>query len=247
MPFKKGLFRRFSFAFTLWGIFQTVKHWFRPGFVVTMGTIHVARWFRVKGTNIFAFLSNYDGTWESYLEDFITRANQGQSAAWSHGVGFPRTKDLITKGAEDGDNFKRWVRKQQRETLFWYSRFPEMTTEQIRRDAMIVEGLSKSVSDTDAKRWLGYFGSEQRQSRELESQEIQSLVFTGYSKQDYADALLIKLPKDKEKISDYLKAIAGIDIDVRNLDPQFDFPSQWIKKNSDFKICLLYTSDAADE
>ena len=238
MPFKKGLFRRFSFAFTLWGIFQTVKHWFRPGFVVTMGTIHVARWFRVKGTNIFAFLSNYDGTWESYLEDFITRANQGQSAAWSHGVGFPRTKDLISNGAEDGDNFKRWVRKQQRETLFWYSRFPEMTTEQIRRDAMIVEGLSKSVSDTDAKRWLGYFGSEQRQSRELESQEIQSLVFTGYSKQDYADALLIKLPKDKEKISDYLKAIAGIDIDVRNLDPQFDFPSQWIKKNSDFKIEL---------
>jgi len=236
MPFKKGIFRRLTFSFTMWGIYQTVKHWFRPGFVVTMGTIYVARWFRIKGTNIFAFLSNYDGSWESYLEDFITRANQGQSAAWSHGVGFPRTKNLIEKGAADGDNFKRWVRKQQRETLFWYSRFPEMTTEQIRRDTMIVEGLSKSVSDTDAKRWLGLFGSEQRQSRELETQEIQSLVFTGFPKQSLATTLLIKLPLEKQKIAEYLRALAGIQITLDGIvDGSVPFANasfSWADSNS---------------
>jgi len=41
------------------------------------------------------FQSNYDGSWESYLEDFITRAHAGQTAAWSNGVGFPKSKGLI--------------------------------------------------------------------------------------------------------------------------------------------------------
>lgn len=101
MPFKPGLLRRLTFAFTMWGILQTVRHFFRPGFVVTMGTIHKARWFRVPGTEQFVFFSDYDGSWESYLEDFITRAHEGQTAAWSHGVGFPRTRFLILDGAAD--------------------------------------------------------------------------------------------------------------------------------------------------
>lgn len=230
MPFKKGLFRRFSFAIVMWGILQYLSR-FRPGFVLTMGTIHAARWFRVKGTNVFAFLANYDGSWENYLEDFITRANRGQTAAWSHGVGFPKTRNLILEGAEDGDNFKRWVRKQQRPTLFWYSRFNDKTAEQIRRDAMIVDGLSKSVSDTDAKRWLAYFGSEQRQSKELESHEIQSLVFTGYPKQNEADIILIKLPEDPVQFSEYLRLIAGIGIKFSDYVPMHKtLPIDWINE-----------------
>ena len=60
------------------------------------GVIHFARWMRLPGTDQLLFFSNYDGSWESYLEDFITRAHQGQSAAWSHGVGFPATRFLIS-------------------------------------------------------------------------------------------------------------------------------------------------------
>ena len=47
------------------------------------------------------FFSNYDGSWESYLEDFITKAHKGQTAAWSNGRGFPPTRYLINGGAED--------------------------------------------------------------------------------------------------------------------------------------------------
>lgn len=210
MPFKPGLVRRLSFAFAMWGIRQAVSHWFRPGFVVTMGTIHKARWFRVPGTKQFVFFSNYDGSWENYLEDFITRAHQGQSAAWSHGLGFPATRFLIFDGAADGDRFKRWVRLQQRETRVWYSRFPTLTAQQIRRNAMIEDGLARATSDTDARRWLSEFGSAQREPDELETQEAQTVIFNGFGRQPKATALFLRLPKEPDATAGWLQAVTGL-------------------------------------
>lgn len=210
MPFKRGLLRRFSFALSMWGIKQAVTHWFRPGFVVTMGTIHKARWFRLPNTNQFVFLSNYDGSWESYLEDFVTRANEGQSAAWGHGEGFPPTRFLVLDGAEHGDRFKRWVRLQQQPSLFWYSRFPNLTAQQIRRNAMIEDGLARAVTDTDARRWLANFGSAQREVDELETQEAQTILFSGFGRQTHATALFLRTPTNPEGVAGWLKAVTGL-------------------------------------
>ncbi|MEG3145296.1 Dyp-type peroxidase [Sphingomonas sp. RT2P30] len=230
MPFKPGLFRRLVFAFAMWGIKQSVTYWFRPGFVVTMGTIHKAKWFRVRGTNQFVFLSNYDGSWESYLEDFVTRAHQGQSAAWSNGVGFPRTRFLILDGAADGDRFKRWVRRQQRPTSFWFSRYPHLTTKRIRNNAMIEDGLARAANDTDARRWLTCFGSAQREDGELEAQEVQSVLFTGFGRQQYATSLFIKLPKDRDALRTWLQAVSGIAFSASpgliGLPPHWRIPDQ---------------------
>jgi Dyp-type peroxidase family len=208
MPFKQGLTRKLSFAFVMWGIKQAVTYWFRPGYVVTMGTIHKARWLRIKGTQQFLFFSNYDGSWESYLEDFITRAHPGQSAAWSHGVGFPPTRFLIKDGARDGDRFKRWMRRQQVVTRVWYSRFPDLTLKQIHHNAMIEDGLARAANDTDAKRWLSHFGSAQREMNELETNESQSLVFTGFGKMRHATALLVRLPDSASDTALWLKGLA---------------------------------------
>ena len=209
MPLKPGLFRKLIFGFALWGIKQSVKFWFRPGFVVTMGTIHYAKWFRVPGTQQFVFLSNYDGNWESYLEDFITRAHPGQTAAWSNGVGFPKTRLLILDGARDGDRFKRWVRRQQRVTRFWYTRFPMLTTKQIRNNAMIEHGLANAQNDTDARRWLACFGSAQREVGELETSEAQSILFSGFGNMHHATCLVVRLPDEPEKRLNWLNALIG--------------------------------------
>ncbi len=119
---KPGVFRRLTLAWALWGIGQLVTHIYRPGFVLTMGTIQFARWVRLPGSRNLLFQSNYDGSWQSYLEDFITRAHKGQTAAWSNCEGFPRSRDLVNAGAEDGDAFKNYVRCKQVPTAFWYSR-----------------------------------------------------------------------------------------------------------------------------
>lgn len=209
MPFKPGLFRRLTFSFSMWWIKQAVTFWFRPGFVVTMGTIHAARWFRVPHTDQFVFFSNYDGSWESYLEDFVTRANEGQSSAWSHGMGFPPTRFLVFEGAADGDRFKRWVRRQQLVTPVWYSRFPTLSAAQIRRNATIEDGLARAANDTDARRWLANFGSAQREVGELETQEAQSILFSGFGHQKLATALLVRLPTSTRPLARWLGALVG--------------------------------------
>jgi hypothetical protein len=34
------------------------------------------------------FLSNFDNSWDSYLDDFIEKAHTGLTLAWGSGVGF---------------------------------------------------------------------------------------------------------------------------------------------------------------
>ena len=192
--FKPGLFRTLIHAFALWGIKMIIVFYYRPGFVVNMGTIHYARWWRLPGTKRSIFFSNYDGSWDSYLEDFITRARWGQTAAWSNWQGFPRTKFLIFDGARDGDRFKRWVRTKQQIVPFWYSRFPHLTTDQIRNNALIHHGVARIQTDSEAREWLRCFGSMPRVENLIESDEVQSIVFRGFRDLKHSACLALKLP-----------------------------------------------------
>ncbi|OYU69393.1 MAG: cytochrome [Alphaproteobacteria bacterium PA2] len=205
-PLKRGLIRRFAFAFAMWGIAQSLI-WFRPGFVLTMGTIHFAKWFRMPGSRTMVFQSNYDGSWESYLEDFITRAHAGQTAAWSNGVGFPRSKGLIGDGAADGERFKRWVRRQQIPTDFWYCRFPELTGDVMRANMLIQRGLASAYDDTAARSWLDLFGSGQSQVGEIEAPEVQSLLFRGMRRAIFSACIPFTLPADPARRGAWLQSI----------------------------------------
>jgi Dyp-type peroxidase family len=204
---KSGWFRKLTLALSLWGIKQLVTYAYRPGFVLNMGTIHYARWFRLPGTDKLIFLSNYDGSWESYLEDFIMKAHPGQTAAWSNGVGFPKTSLLVNEGARDGDRFKRWVRRQQVPSQYWYSCFRDLTTSQIRNNAVIHQGLARASSDTAARNWLSCFGSMQRPDRSLETDEIQSLVFRGFKHAHFASYGLVEFPDDANACAAWLSAL----------------------------------------
>jgi Dyp-type peroxidase family len=207
-PLKSGWFRKLTLAMALWGIKQLIVHAFRPGFVLNMGTIHYAKWFRLPGRDKLVFLSNYDGSWESYLEDFIMKAHQGQTAAWSNGVGFPLTRFLILDGAQDGDRFKRWVRRQQVPAQFWYSRFPSLTSDQIRDNALIHDGLARAITDTAARNWLDCFGSMPRPDYAIETEEAQSLVFRGYKHFQYALFALIRLPEEQRHWSAWFERLS---------------------------------------
>lgn len=202
---KPGAFRKLTLALSLWVIGKEVQHWFRPGFVLNMGTIHYARWFRLPGSEMMLFLANYDGSWLSYLEDFITKAHEGQTAVWSHGRGFPKTRLLVFGGADDGDRFKRWVRRQQIVTQFWYSRFPQLTTEQIRTNALIHDGLMRAQTDTAARAWLDCFGTMPRPEDAIETDEVQSLVFRGLPSHDFMLCAALTFPDDDDAQRKWLK------------------------------------------
>lgn len=206
---KQGWFRAFTHAVALWGIRNLIVYGFRPGFVINMGTIHYARWWRLPGTKKICFYSNFDGSWESYLEDFITRARQGQTAAWSNWQGFPRTRFMIGLGAQDGDAFKRWVRIQQQIVPFWYSRFPELTSDQIRNNALIHSGAGLARTASESEEWLRCFGSMPRVENRIESDEVQAIVFRGMKRLPYSTCLAVKLPPKGEALGEWLSWVRG--------------------------------------
>ena len=74
---------RWAELFTLRLVFSVIlafaQNVFRPGFLGSIGTIHFARWVMLPGDQLL-FYSNYGGSWESYLEDFITKAMPGSPA-----------------------------------------------------------------------------------------------------------------------------------------------------------------------
>ncbi len=211
---KPGLFRKLVHAFALWAIAIAIRFYYRPGFVVTMGTIHFARWWRVPGTDRGVFFSNYDGSWESYLEDFITRARWGQSAAWSNWQGYPETRFLILKGAQDGDAFKRWVRLQQQPVPLWYSRYPALTTDHIRTNALIHHGLARVRNDAEARDWLRCFGSMPRAQNLIETAEVQTLVFSGLSRLPHTACHAIAVPRDNDAFKAWQNLLIGRSLPV---------------------------------
>jgi Dyp-type peroxidase family len=206
---KAGWLRACTHAFALWGIRVVLVHAFRPGFVINMGTIHYARWWRVPGTRKVAFYSNFDGSWESYLEDFITRARQGQTATWSNWEGFPRTRFMMGLGAQDADGFKRWVRIQQQLVPFWYARFPDLSSEQIRSNALIHSGLGLARGASESEEWLRCFGSMPRTANRIETDEVQALVFRGMKRLRHSACLALRLPPQGEQLGEWLSWVRG--------------------------------------
>ena len=194
---KPGWIRRFTLRVSLWATVQLVGGSFRAGYIGDLGTINFARWIMVPGTDDLLFLSNYGGSWESYLEDFITKAHSGLTGIWSNTVGFPRASYLFMDGATDGDRFKRWARRQQVPTAFWYSAYPDVTTANIRTNGAIRQGLGAAMTDDEAQSWLSLFGSEVRPVSALESSEIQSLMFGGLKFLHEGAALLFGLADDE--------------------------------------------------
>jgi len=193
---KPGRLRRLTLRLALWAVGAFSRHHSRPGYLGDIGTIHFARWILLPGTDKLLFFSNYTGSWESYLEDFIAKLHEGLSAIWSNTRGFPRTNNLIQDGATAADLFKGWARRQQNPTLCWYTAYPDLTTHRIRTNAAIRHGLATATTEAEAARWLVHFRfpSPVPPERALASDDIPTLVFGGLSRLPHAQALIVRLP-----------------------------------------------------
>jgi deferrochelatase/peroxidase EfeB len=194
---KPGVIRAFTARLVFWFLSRAIGTISAPGFLGTIGTIHFARWVTVPGTRDLVFLSNYDGSWESYLEDFITRAHEGLTGVWSNTVGFPRTTNLVQGGATDSERFKRFARASMIPTRFWYSAYPALTMAAIRTNREIRRGLSGAMTEDEAAAFLALFGSAARPPAKLVSSGIQSILFGGLGFMKHSRCLVVeRLPDD---------------------------------------------------
>lgn len=120
-----------------------------------VSTIHFARWVLLDGNRRVFFASNYDGSLESYMDDFINKVAFGLNLVFSNGIAYPPTDFLVLRGAWQEQMFKHFLRRHQVKTDVWYKAYPGLTTADLARNARIRQGLeSTSLSDDDIRRWL---------------------------------------------------------------------------------------------
>lgn len=152
---KPGVLRAILAQLILSGLGLRLRVRARDGYLSSMRTIHFAHWAVLNNGGRLMFQSNFDGSWESYLDDFIEKAHEGLTLAWTHCVGFPPTRCLFKGGAADGRKFKAWARHSMYPSQFWFSAYKEYSVNQIERQARLADGLRQPVlKDQEARAWV---------------------------------------------------------------------------------------------
>lgn len=155
---KPGLFRRLTMIFVLSAIDYAARHVFNRGRLARVTSIQFARWVFLDGKKRVIFASNYDGSLESYMDDFINKVGFGLNVVFSNGIGYPRTNWLLLDGAKDEQKFKDYLRRHQMPTQAWYNAHPGLTALDKWRNAQIREGLEQQfMTDTEIRGWLRLF------------------------------------------------------------------------------------------
>ncbi|QJW88786.1 hypothetical protein HNV11_05010 [Spirosoma taeanense] len=149
-----GLFRRSLQRLALGALQLLATYTYNQGRLGDIGTIHFARWLLIDRGKRLLFFSNFDGSWENYLGDFVDRAAVGLTLAWSNTQEFPRTRFLILDGATDEERFKQWTRKHQILTQVWYSAYKGLTVKNIIQNHAIVRGIGQPMTPRQTADWL---------------------------------------------------------------------------------------------
>jgi hypothetical protein len=151
---KPGLFRQLTLRGVLLGIDYATRHVFNRGDLAGVKTIHFARWVFLDDNRRVIFASNYDGSLESYMDDFIDKIAIGLNIVFSNGFGYPRTKWLIEDGARDELAFKDYLRLHQVPTRVWFSAYGRLTNLNIATNEQIRAGLFRQPPGGPLKDWL---------------------------------------------------------------------------------------------
>ena len=152
---KGGLVRRWATVGLLWAIDFAARHVFTRGRLARVRTIHFARWIFLDGKKRVMFLSNYDDSLESYMDDFINKVGFGLNLSFCHGLGYPQTRWLIFEGSGDERKFKEYLRRHQLPTQVWYKAYPGVTAVDLERHGRVRIGLEfASLGGHEAAEWV---------------------------------------------------------------------------------------------
>ena len=152
---KPGLVRLLTTSGVLGTVNYAAHHFVRAGRLGRIRTIHFARWVFLDDKKRMVFFSNYDGSVESYMDDFINKTGFGLNASFSNGIGYPRTNWLVMDGCADERKYKEFLRRHTLPTQVWYKAYPGLTAIDLERNTRIRLGLElASISEKEAREWV---------------------------------------------------------------------------------------------
>ncbi len=151
---KPARFRRLNLVVILFLLDYATRHVFNRGNLAGVKTIHFARWVFLDDGRRMLFASNYDGSLESYMDDFIDKVSWGLNLVFSNGVGYPKTSWLVFGGARDELAFKDYLRLHQVPTRVWYSAYGNLTALNVAQNERI-RSIFSGKPNRDAERdWV---------------------------------------------------------------------------------------------
>ncbi len=152
---KPGLFRLLTLKFLLVILDYSARHVYNRGFLTRIRTIHFARWVLMDNNRRIYFASNYDGSHESYMDDFINKVAWGLNLVFSNGVAYPSTRWLIKGGAEREQQYKYTLRRHQLPSEVWYKAYPDLTAYDLSRNSRIRQGVEiRQSGEAEIREWL---------------------------------------------------------------------------------------------
>ncbi len=111
-------------------------------------TIHFARWVIIDGGRNLLFESNFDGSWERYIDDFVDQASVGMNLIWANCVRFPKA------GARDIEAFKEVIRSYQYPSQVFYSAYPTATVTNILDALQLGDAVGHFLRQEEVERFL---------------------------------------------------------------------------------------------
>lgn len=153
VPIKPGWYRSFALRTMVLLVTSLAVAGGLVGHLGGIQSIHFARWVVLPDRRLL-FFSNYDGSWEAYLGDFIDKASMGLTMIWSNTLWYPKTRLLLFQGARAEGPFKSWTRAYQVPTQVWYSAYPTLSVGDVLKNARIRELLGGSLDARSAAELL---------------------------------------------------------------------------------------------
>jgi hypothetical protein len=153
VPIKPGWYRVFALKTMVLLVTALADAGALVGRLGGIETIHFARWVVLPDRRLL-FFSNYDGSWEAYLGDFIDKASIGLTMIWCNTLWYPATRLLLFRGARNEGAFKAWTRAYQIPTQVWFSAYPLLSVGDVLRNARVRELLGSELDGPGSQELL---------------------------------------------------------------------------------------------
>jgi hypothetical protein len=151
---KPGRFWAVTSAMSVLFADYAARHVFTRGSLGGLTTVHFARFLRLGPGNRMLFTSYYDGSLESYNNDFVDQVAWVLNTVFGQQDGYPRTRWLVLDGAHDEIAFKAFIRGHQVATQVWWSAYPELPAVTVDANARLRAGLSAALTSGQTDAWL---------------------------------------------------------------------------------------------
>ena len=151
---KPGRFRELTLWVVVFAISYVTRHVLNRGNLAGVKTIHFARWVFLDGRRRMFFASNYDGSLESYMDDFIDKISWGLNIVFSNGYGYPRARFLVFGGSRDELAFKDYLRRNMARVRVWHAPYGNLTALNIQRNERVRAGLYADLDRDQELAWV---------------------------------------------------------------------------------------------